>query len=111
MEIFLRQVSNRFPDENVIMIMDKAAWHTTGKLPLPKNITLELSASIQLAAQSGGTSWKEVRQNYFSNRVFRDMNAVEDQLFEALSYMNEHSDSVRSFSAFNWIVTNLKIAN
>lgn len=29
MEIFLRQVSNRFPDENVIMIMDKAAWHTT----------------------------------------------------------------------------------
>ncbi|OQA87209.1 MAG: hypothetical protein BWY31_00921 [Lentisphaerae bacterium ADurb.Bin242] len=40
MEIFLQQVSSRFPDENVIMIMDKAAWHTTGKLSLPKNIAL-----------------------------------------------------------------------
>ena len=111
MEIFLRQVSNRFPDENVIMIMDKAAWHTTGKLPLPKNITLCFLPPYSPQLNPVEHLWKEVRQNYFSNRVFRDMNAVEDLLFEALSYMNEHSDSVRSFSAFNWIVTNIKIAN
>jgi len=28
MDIFLKQVSERFPDEFILMVMDEAAWHT-----------------------------------------------------------------------------------
>lgn len=111
MEIFLRQVANRFPEEHIVMIMDKASWHTTGKLSLPENISLCFLPPYSPQLNPVEHLWKETRQNYFANCVFRDMNAVEDQLFAALSYMNEHHDYVKSFSAFDWIVTNFKIAN
>lgn len=111
MEIFLKQVAERFSEEYIIMIMDNASWHTTGKLSLPKNLALCFLPPYSPQLNPVEHLWKEIRQNYFANRVFRDINAVEDQLFEALSYMNEHHDYVKSFSAFDWIVTNLKIAN
>ena len=104
MEISLRQVAKRFPEEHIVMVMDKASWHTTGKLSLPENISLCFLPPYSPQLNPVEHQWKGIRQNYFANRVFRDMNAVEEQLFEALSYMNEHHDYVKSFSAFDWIV-------
>ena len=40
-------------------------------------------------------------------REIADISAVENQLFEALSYMNQHPELVKSFAGFSWIVTNL----
>lgn len=111
MTMFLHQVAERFPDEHIIMIMDRAAWHTTGKLSLPENISLCFLPPYSPQLNPVEHLWKEIRQNYFANRVFRDMSAVEDQLFEALTFMNRNRNYVKSFSAFDWIFTNNKIAN
>ena len=45
--------------------------------------------------------------NLPANRVFCNIDAVEDQLFDALAYMNTHPDVVQSFAGFSWIITNL----
>jgi len=111
MSIFLQQVAERFPNEHIIMVMDKAAWHTSGKLSLPENISLCFLPPYSPQLNPVEHLWKEIRQNYFSNRIFRDMDAVENQLFKALVYMNEHSAYVKSFSLFQWINCNFKIAN
>ena len=107
MEIFLKQVAERFPDEHIIMVMDNAAWHTTQKLLVPQNISLCFLPPYSPQLNPVEHLWKEIRQNYFGNELFQDMEAVEEQLFEALLYMNEHNDYVKSFSAFDWIITSL----
>ncbi|OGV50174.1 MAG: hypothetical protein A2017_18600 [Lentisphaerae bacterium GWF2_44_16] len=35
MPFFLKQIADEFPNEHVAIFMDKAAWHTTGKLLVP----------------------------------------------------------------------------
>ena len=107
MGIFLDQVSKRFEDEFIIMFMDKAAWHTTGKLQIPKNMTLMFLPPYSPQLNPVEHLWKEIREKFFANRVFSSINAVEDQLFDALVYMNSHPDVVQSFAGFSWIVASL----
>jgi hypothetical protein len=49
--------------------------------------------------------WKEIREMFFTNLVFADIGVVEEQLFDALVYMNSHPEIVQSFVSFSWIVT------
>ena len=107
MSMFLEQVAERFEHEFIIMFMDKAAWHTTGKLRIPENMAVEFLPPYSPSLNPVEHLWKELRQAFFANRVFESIAAVEEQLFEALAYMNAHKEIVRSFSGFSWIITNL----
>ena len=40
MSIFLREVSERHPDEFILMVMDGAGWHRAKALSVPKNMAL-----------------------------------------------------------------------
>jgi len=105
MGIFLNQVAERFKDEFIIMFMDKAAWHTTEKLQIPENMAILFLPPYSPQLNPVEHLWKEIREKFFSNRVFADINAVEDQLFNALAYMNQHPEFVQSFAGFSWIIT------
>ena len=85
--------------------MDKAPWHTTGKLMIPENMTIVFLPPYSPQLNPVEHLWKEIREKFFANRVFADIGAVEDQLFDALVYMNSHPEIVQSFAGFSWIVT------
>ena len=87
------------------MFMDKAPWHTTGKLMIPENMTIVFLPPYSPQLNPVEHLWKEIREKFFANRVFADIGAVEDQLFDALVYMNSHPEIVQSFAGFSWIVT------
>ena len=106
MSLFLDQVAERFADEYIVMFMDKAAWHTTEKLRIPDNMALLFLPPYSPQLNPVEHLWKEIREKFFANLIFDRISAVEDQLFEALSFMNSHQETVRSFVGFNWIVTN-----
>lgn len=107
MGLFLGQVAERFADEFIIMFMDKAAWHTTGKLQIPHNMALLFLPPYSPQLNPVEHLWKEIREKFFANLVFDSIAAVEDQLFDALSFMNSHKKTVQAFTGFDWIVTNL----
>jgi len=107
MEIFLQQVSERFDDEFIIMFMDKAAWHTAGKLNVPDNMKLLFLPPYSPQLNPVEHLWKEVREKYFHNLVFDSIDAVGDRLMEALAAMNQNPDTVKRFSGFKWIITSL----
>lgn len=110
MGIFLAQLSERFSSEHVVMFMDKAAWHTTGKLELPKNVTISFLPPYSPQLNPVEIIWREIRKGFFHNLVFNSIDAVEDRLFEALTYMLNNPETVKSISSFDWIVTSLKNA-
>jgi transposase len=107
MAIFLQQVADRFNDEFVIMFMDKAPWHTAGKLKVSENMKLFFLPPYSPQLNPAEHLWKEIREKYFSNVVFETIDAVEDRLLEALIFMNQNPETVKSFSGFDWIITSL----
>lgn len=103
MELFLQQVAERFQDDHIVMVMDKAPWHTTEKLNIPENMTLVFLPPYSPQINPVEHLWKEIREKYFANKVFRDIDSVENTLMEALTYMNNSPNIVHSFSCFQWI--------
>jgi len=103
MSFFLRQIANAFPSEHVVIFMDKAAWHTTEKLVIPDHIRLEFLPPYSPQLNPVEVLWKELRKDYFHNRVFANMDAVEDQLEEGLRNMAIDNARVRRFSSFLWM--------
>ena len=110
MGIFLRQVSERFPNDYVVMFMDKAAWHTAGKLEVPENMRLEFLPPYSPELNPTEILWREIREKWFCNKVFANLDAVEDQLMDALVSMNQNPETVKTISSFDWIITCLKNA-
>lgn len=107
MEIFLKQIAERFSNEHIIMFMDKASWHTAGKLNVPDNMKLMFIPPYSPQLNPVEHLWDEIREKYFTNVVFDSIDAVEDRLMEALIFMNNHPETVKSFSGFKWIITSL----
>jgi len=110
MEIFLKQVAERFKKEFIIMFMDQASWHTAGKLTVPDNMKLLFLPPYSPQLNPVENLWGQLREKFFSNSVFENIDSVENKLMEALIYMNQNSHVVKNLSAFPWIVTSLKNA-
>jgi len=56
------------PSAHAAILMDRAGWHTTGKLLVPDNITIIPVENV----------WQYIRQNWLSNRVFDSYEAIID---------------------------------
>lgn len=103
MGVFLRQVSEAYPDEFIVMIVDGASSHVSKELDKPENIALlRLPAySPQLNPQEH--IWDEMREKYFPNRVFCDMAGVRNQLKEGLPELSADRSRLQSITAWPWI--------
>ncbi|NLY41225.1 MAG: hypothetical protein GX055_06345 [Desulfovibrionales bacterium] len=40
MQIFLNEISDRYPDDRIVMVFDGAGWHKSNQLKLPQNMKL-----------------------------------------------------------------------
>ena len=105
MSIFLAEVSRRFSEELILMIMDRAAWHTATSLRVPYNMEIfpllphspELNPSEQI--------WDEVREKGFQNEVFNSLSLVEDRLCDTLLDLENDPSRVQSITGWDWIVS------
>jgi transposase len=56
----------------------RAGWHTTGKLVVPENITPIFLPSRAPELNPVGNIWEYLRQNWLSNTVFENYDAIVD---------------------------------
>lgn len=104
-ELFASEVSNRHPDELVIIVLDGAGSHTAGDLELPDNIrTLTLppySPELNPAEQL----WKEIRKRRFANTIYTSLDDVETALVQELRILEDDHNTIQSLSAYPWITS------
>ena len=91
-------------DRHVVLVLDNAGWHTTGKLAIPSNLTLlplpaytpELNVSERL--------WHWFKSHVFSNQVYPDY----DDLVDAVSSMwgRLPPERIRSLCRCSWLDEN-----
>jgi transposase len=103
MSVFLSEVSQRHPNEWILMVLDGAGWHRAKRLQVPANMQLIPLPPWSPQLNSVEHVWDEVREKWFANRVFASMEAVENQLVTALATLEADAPQVASLTGFDWI--------
>jgi len=110
MSIFLKELSTRHPEEYILMFIDGAGWHRANRLKVPANIRLVRLPPYSPELNPVEHLWDEIREKWFSNKLFDSLFAVEDLLCEALLNLENDHTRVHTMTAFDWIISCLKRA-
>ncbi|MDL2286899.1 transposase, partial [Desulfococcaceae bacterium OttesenSCG-928-F15] len=92
MQIFLNEISERYRDDRIVMVLDGAGWHRSGDLKIPNNIKLLSLPPYSPELNPVENIWEELREKHFHNRVFESIDALEEQLMYALRRLEQNPD-------------------
>jgi transposase len=103
MQLFLSEVSQRHPNERIVMVMDGAGWHRSDALKAPANMYLLRLPPYAPELNPVEHVWDELREKFFHNRVFNSLDALEDHLALALKSLQDNPDTLASIVSWLWI--------
>jgi transposase len=109
MQVFLDEIALRYPANNILLVVDGAGWHRSNSLKLPSNLKLLPLPAYSPELNPVENIWDELREKFFSNRVFNSHKALEEQLITGLRYLEENKEITRSIAAWPWIINSLLI--
>lgn len=104
MNLFLAEIAARYPAEFIVMVLDGAGWHRSGALEVPDNMVLLPLPPYAPELNPVELIWAELREKSFHNRVFDSLDAVEDQLCDALRDLENDRQRVRGLAAWPWLM-------
>ena len=94
------------PGSHAVLLLDRAGWHTTDKLEVPKNITLILLPSRSPELNPVENVWAYLRSNKLSNRVFDTYEAIVDACCDAWNWLIAQPDRIASIGTRSWAQVN-----
>jgi transposase len=105
MNVFLAEVARRHSNKYILMFLDQASWHRAKDLEIPQNIRLVSLPPYSPELNPTEHVWDELREKYFHNLTFDNMDAVEDRLVVGLRELEDDKDLIQSATGFHWIVS------
>ncbi len=103
MQMHLDEISKYVARKShAVILMDRAGWHTTGKLKVPKNITIILLPSRSPELNPVENIWQYMRQNWLSNSVFETYDAIIDVGCEAWNKLLKQPETINSIGMRSW---------
>jgi len=90
------------PKPQALLIVDRAGWHTTNVLAIPKNIT-----PIQLNSYSPELNpveniWQSMRANRLSNSMFETYGDIIDAACQARNRLTAMPHQIKSICTRDW---------
>ena len=76
MGVFLDYVSKQYPDDIILMVLDGASSHTTGKLRVPENMHLQTLPPYSPELNPVEQLWRHLRTHVCGNRYFNTLQEV-----------------------------------
>ena len=105
MSMFLATVSQRHPDEYIVMVMDQAGWHIAHELEVPKNMRLVLLPPYSPEINPAEHIWDALRENCIGNTVFASLDAADKALSKGLRSIESDPERMQSLTGFEWITS------
>lgn len=103
MQLHLVEVSSRVRrGAHAVLLLDRAGWHTTRRLVVPKNITLVFLPSRAPELNPVENIWQYLRQNWLSNRVFETYEAIIEAACEAWRSLLAEPTTITSIGHRGW---------
>jgi DDE superfamily endonuclease len=103
MQLHLEEISRTVrPGAHAVLILDRAGWHTSARLAVPKNITLVFLPSRAPELNPVENVWQYLRQNWLSNRVFETYEAIVEAACEAWRKLLAQPSTITSIGHREW---------
>jgi putative transposase len=91
MNIFLEKLSEQYPNDWILLVCDRAPWHTTAKLNIPENIKLFFLPAATPELNPIEQIWKEIRTKGFKNEIFKTLDKVVLRLQETVQTLTHET--------------------
>ncbi len=103
MEFHLKAISESVKKgHHALLIVDGAAWHLTGKLSVPANITLLPLPPYSPELNPVEQIWQYLRKTHFANRCFQAYDDIVETCCEAWNSFVDMADVIRSLCSREW---------
>jgi transposase len=103
MNVFLRELSEAYPSDFILLVADGAAWHKSKGLAIPANIEMFPLPPYTPEMNPIEQIWKEIRKRGFKNEIFQTLDNVVDRLCETICSLS--NDIVKSITGREWILS------
>ena len=90
---------------HAVLLLDRAGWHTTTALAVPRNITLILLPSRAPELNPVENVWQHLRQTWLSNRVFETYEEIIDAACDAWNRLIAQPHTTTSIGSREWAST------
>lgn len=101
MNLFLKELSETFPNDYIVLACDGAAWHKSKGLNIPKNIELVFIPPYTPEMNPIEQIWKQIRMTGFRNEIFPSLEKVVDRLSSTICSLS--SELIKSITLRDWI--------
>jgi transposase len=103
MQLHLDEISRNVAEgAHAVLLLDRARWHTTSKLDAPKNITPIFLPSRAPELNPVENVWQYLRQNWLSNTVFENYDAIVDAACHASRRLTAQPETITSIGMCDW---------
>ena len=102
MNTFLKELAKQYPQDQILLVCDGAAWHKSKTLKVPANITLLGIPPYTPEMNPIEQIWKQPCSMGFRNEVFKTLDQVVDRLCKTIC--NLTNDMVKSITCRQWII-------
>ncbi len=103
MQLHLDEISRYVrPGAHAVVLMDRAGWHTTENLRVPKNITIILLPPRSPELNPVENIWQYMRSNWLSISVFENYDAIIEAGCEAWNKLLAEPTTIQSIGMRQW---------
>ena len=103
MQLHLEEISRAVArGAHAVLLLDRAGWHTTAHLIIPKNLTLIFLPSRAPELNPVENIWQYLRQTWLSARVFDTYEAVVEAACEAWNKLLAQPATITSIGMRDW---------
>ncbi len=106
MNMHLKEISRTVARKaHAAVITDRAPWHISKDLKVPRNLTLILLPARSPELNPVENIWQYLRQNWLSNRVFEDHDAIISAGCDAWNRLMAEPTAIRTIATREWATT------
>ncbi len=87
--------------KRILLVVDKAGWHTGGEVVLPEGIQLEFLPSGSPELQPAERLWP-LTNEALANRLFEEIREVEEVLVERCVELLDQAEAIRDLTNYHW---------
>ncbi len=91
------------PNVHVVLVLDKAGWHVTGRLKPPNNITLVHLPAYSPELNPVERLWLYRKERFLSHRIFGDQHAIVDACAKAWNERKVEAGRIAMLTGYPYI--------
>jgi transposase len=103
LEVFLEELSKRYPDHHLLVVLDGAPSHRSEQIVHPENITFLRLPARSPELDPAERLFQEFRRN-LSNRTFESVALIQDALRKTLRPYWESPSLLKRLIGYSWWV-------